>query len=70
MDIGTGLAVVVPIASFVGAMLGQRVNIGWIKEKLGEHDRKHESHAKRLAAHDLSLGLLENRHVSGCTDNR
>jgi len=61
MDMGTGLAVVVPVASFIGAMLGQRVNIGWIKEKLAEHDSKHESHSQRLAAHDLSLGLLENR---------
>ena len=59
MDIGTGLAVVVPVASFVGAVLGQRVNIGWIKEKLAEHDRKHDTHQKRLAGHDLKIGLLE-----------
>ncbi|MDL0433958.1 hypothetical protein QPM17_22720 [Marinobacter sp. TBZ242] len=61
MDLTTVMTVAVPIASFVGAVMGQRVNVGWIKEKLAEHDRKHESHAKRLASHDLTLGLLENR---------
>lgn len=60
-DLGTGVAVLVPIASFIGAMAGQRVNIHWIKEKLADHDAKHQEHIKRLAAHDLSLGLLENR---------
>lgn len=61
MDLTTLVAVAVPIASFGGAVMGQRVSIGWIKEKLAEHERKHESHLKRLAAHDLSLGLLESR---------
>ncbi|WP_428398395.1 hypothetical protein [Marinobacter salarius] len=60
MDLTTLAAVAVPIASFGGAMIGQRVNIGWIKEKLKEHDEKHAVHSQRLAAHDLSLGLLEN----------
>lgn len=61
MDLTTLVAVSVPIASFGGAVFGMRVSISWIKEKLAEHDRKHESHAKRLASHDLTLGLLENR---------
>lgn len=69
-DLGTVVAVLVPVGSFIGAMMGQRVSIGWIRERLAEHDRKHESHTKRLAAHDLSLGLLENRNVSSHTHNR
>ncbi|WP_300499020.1 hypothetical protein [Marinobacter sp.] len=61
MDLTTLVAVAVPIASFGGAVFGQRVSIGWIKERLKEHETKHASHEQRLAAHDLSLGLLENR---------
>lgn len=64
MDIGSSMALiggVSAVGSILGSVLGQRANIGWIKEKLAEHDKEHKSHAKRLAAHDLSLGLLENR---------
>lgn len=61
MDLTTVMTVAVPIASFVGAVMGQRVNVGWIKEKLAEHGEEHKSHHKKLAAHDLKLGLLEQR---------
>lgn len=61
MDLTTVAMIAVPIASFGGAIMGQKVNMGWVKEKLAEHDQKHKSHEKRLAGHDLTLGLLENR---------
>lgn len=61
MDVTTLAMVAVPIASFGGAIVGQRVNMGWVKEKLHKHSEKLETHDKRLAGHDLALGLLENR---------
>lgn len=59
MDLTTLAAIAVPIASFGGAMVGQKVNMGWVKEKLKEHDQKHSVHDKRLSAHDLAIGLLK-----------
>ncbi len=44
---------------FIGSVISNRVNVQWIKEKLGEHTGKLSAHEKFIQAHELEIELIK-----------
>ena len=47
------------IGGLFGAMIGNRIDVKWIKERLAEHTGKLTAHETFLQAHELEIELLK-----------
>lgn len=47
------------LGGLVGAMIGNRVDLGWIKRELAELKATVKGHGARLNGHDIQLAVLE-----------
>jgi len=59
VDLVTFMAIAGPAASFGGAWWGMKWKQDHLLKKIEHHETKHQEHDKRLAAHDLAIGLLQ-----------
>lgn len=60
-DVATIIMIAGPAASFGGAWFGMKWKQDHILKKMDQHDAKHQEHDQRLAAHDLAIGILQER---------
>lgn len=53
------VGVVSGVGGALGAVIGNRINVQWIRERVAEHTAKLAEHANVLQAHEIKLALLE-----------
>lgn len=47
------------VGGLLGSIIGNRVNLEWIKERLQEHNGKLKAHEQFIQAHELELALIK-----------
>lgn len=46
----------------LGSVIGNRINVEWIKERLSAHDGRLTAHERFIQAHELEIELLKRGH--------
>lgn len=58
-EILLGVGGVSGLGGLAGAMIGNRIDLKWIKEKISEHHGRLTAHEKFIQAHELEIALIK-----------
>ena len=58
-EIMVGVGGVSGVGGLLGAMIGNRIDLKWIKEKIADHHGRITAHEKFIQAHELELALIK-----------